>query len=217
MNATETQFIQVSRDGNVSQFSPKEKKHEDDDGDDDDGDEKEGLPPLIDTLLLSFPLTTLHLTLAYLAAHQYAQFVPVAALLRESVFVAFPVLTLCIHLAHGHIISFPGAFFFPSFGEGRKKSSSKAKAQREGKEGGVVQVMFGSPGKTLVFLPLATYLGVHLMRLTNEGGYYAVMKRAPSIGTMWVWCVLEMAPAAALLAFVVPLGWGVWYMGYRII
>jgi hypothetical protein len=207
MDAKETQFIQISPSGGVSQFDPQEHNHQQQQEENEEEEEGDAsLPPVIDTLLLSTPLTTLHLTLAFLAAHQYAQFVPLGALAWESCFVAFPVLTLCIHFAHGHIVSF----------RPKTKQSQKGKSRPE--VDGVWDLFFGSPSpKTFVFLPLAIYLGVYLMQLTNEEGYYAVMKRAPSIGTMWVWCVLEMSPVAGLLAFLAPLGWGVGYMGYAIL
>lgn len=210
MDAKETQFIQISPEGGVSRFNPDTQQEDEEEDEAEEEDEEGGdasLPPVIDTLLLSIPLTTLHLTLAFLAAHQYAQFVALGALVWESCVVAFPVLTLCIHVAHGHVFAF-----------NRPKNKMPRIKRSKPEVDGLWDLFFGPPStKTLFFLPLAIYLGVYLMRLTNEEGYYAVMKRAPSIGTMWVWCVLEMSPGAGLLAFLAPLGWGVWYMGYRII
>jgi hypothetical protein len=220
LNATETQFIEVSPSGGISSFNPdlknKEKKG---DNNNNDNEEEEGLPPLVDTLLLSLPLSTVHLTLAFLAAHQYVQEIVFKNLLRESTLVAFPVLTFCIHLAHGHIITFPWQR------KNKKKSNSKSKSKTPEKQPPTTLVSILSTaligdlhsGKTAFFLPLAIVLGALLVRTTNEAGYYAVMKRAPSIGTMWVWCVLEISsPLAALMALLVPLAWGRGVMGYSV-
>jgi hypothetical protein len=200
-DSTETQFLRISPSGKIETFDP----NNDDDGSPaGDGDDSL-LPPFIDTLLLSVPLAMLHFTLAFLAAHQYAQEIHLGDLATESILVAFPVLTFILHLAHGHIISF------------RRK---KAKARKETKSpspGGFWAAFFAPSLRTGFFLPLAIYLGGYLIRMTNEEPYYAVMKRAPAIGTLWVWCVLEMSAGEALLAVLSPLGWGVWYMGYGII
>ncbi|KAJ5101834.1 hypothetical protein NUU61_004056 [Penicillium alfredii] len=48
------------------------------------------LPPFLDTILLSIPLTTLHLTLAYLAAHQYAEKTDARQLLKDSLTITLP-------------------------------------------------------------------------------------------------------------------------------
>lgn len=213
LDATQTQFLEVSPSGEISSIDPNDRtagqKEE---------DEEEDLPPIIDTLFLSVPLTTVHFTLAFLAAHQYVENIDFRNLLRESAFIAFPVLTFCIHLAHGHIISFTR--------RGRKNQKQKSKKVQKPSpppSSSVSSIIwhaligdFNTP-KTFFFLPLAILLGGLLVRTTNEAGYYAVMKRTPSIGTMWVWCVLEISsPLAALLAVLIPLGWGAGVMGYAI-
>lgn len=209
-----TRFVTVDPStGEISGFDPNVQ------GDKGTGQEKdesesqgveEPLPVFLDTVLLSFPLTTLHLTLAYLAAHQYAVEIPVSNLLRESAFITFPILTLLIHLAHGHIISFghlttmnDEPSLFPLTPEKRSISFLR-------------RLIFPPSLKTLAFLPLAVFLGVKLMTITNNAPYYAVMKRAPAIGTLWVWCILEVPLGASLLGALGPLGWGVWYKGYGI-
>jgi hypothetical protein len=174
------------------------------------GDDEPPIPPVIDTLLLSIPLTVLHLTLGYLAAHQYAQSIQLNALFRNSGFVAFPMLTLLIHLAHGHIISFSrGAkaetlSLFPWHAE--KLSFSFLR-----------KLLFPPTLKTMVFLPGAVLLGSKLMAMTNEDTYYAVMKQAPAVGTLWVWCILEVPVGAAVLGALGPLAWGVFWKGYGIL
>ena len=177
------------------------------------------LPPLIDTLFTSLPLTTVHFTLSFLAAHQYIQEIAWKQLLKESIFIAFPVLTFIIHLAHGHILSFP-LRSKKDKNKKKHKSSTPAKNQTTASSSVVSDALVGDffAARTLLFyLPLAILLGGTLVHTTNQEGYYAIMKRAPSIGTMWVWCVLEISsPLAALVALLVPLVWGVSVMGYKI-
>ncbi|KAE8374053.1 hypothetical protein BDV26DRAFT_300547 [Aspergillus bertholletiae] len=172
-------------------------------------DEDAAIPPFIDTVLLSVPLTTLHMTLAYLAAHQYAEYIVLDKLIRESVFVAFPILTFAIHLAHGHVVSFGNAL--------SSEHVSLIPFHREKLSIAFLRKLLFPPSlRTTVFLPLAIYLGAKLMVMTNDEPYYAVMKRAPSIGTLWVWSILEIPVGAAVLGALGPLIWGVWWKGYGI-
>ncbi|CAI7584720.1 unnamed protein product [Penicillium glandicola] len=168
------------------------------------------LPPFLDTILISMPLTTLHLTLGYLAAHQYAERIDLPKLFKESVTTAFPLLTFFVHLAHGHIISF------------KKRSSKNAKTETpfllpltsdKLTFSFLRRLLFPPTLQTLVFLPLAAVLGAHLVAITNGEPYYAVMKKAPAVGTMWVWCILELSFGPAVLGALGPLIWGVWWMG----
>ena len=180
-----------------------------------EGAQDQPLPAFLDTVLLSFPLTTLHLTLAYLAAYQYAAEIPLSNLLRESAFVAFPILTLLIHLAHGHIIS------FGRIGEGAANNSDNGVSlfpltPEKLSVSFLRRLTFPPSPKTLVFLPLSLLLGAKLMTVTNQAPYYAVMKRAPAIGTLWVWSILEVPLGASLIGALGPLGWGAWWKGYGI-
>lgn len=174
------------------------------------------LPPLLDTILLSLPLTTLHCTLAYLAAHQYAESVDIRRLLQESLTITLPLLTFLVHFAHGHIVSFR----LP------KRLSSLLATQpvsvlpltREKLSLSFIRRLIFPPSlRTMVFLPIAALLGAHLISITNGEPYYAVMKKAPAVGTMWIWCILEMSFGAAFLGAIGPLVWGVWWMGYGIV
>ncbi|KAL4968876.1 uncharacterized protein BDV14DRAFT_196684 [Aspergillus stella-maris] len=181
------------------------------DDEDEETDEPDPISPLIDTVLLSIPLTVLHLTLGYLAAHQYAQEINLDFLVRNSCLIAFPVLTLLIHLSHGHIISF------------RKKQSDDQVISlfpwhpEKASLSFLRKLLFPPSPKTMVFLPAAVLLGNKLMAMTNEETYYAVMKQAPAIGTLWVWCILELPLGATVLGALGPLLWGVYGKGYGII
>ncbi|KAL3472998.1 hypothetical protein BJX99DRAFT_204352 [Aspergillus californicus] len=185
----------------VSNANQTEDQHEDDNP----------LSPIIDTLLLSIPLTVLHLTLGYLAAHQYAQKIELGALFRNSALLAFPMLTLLIHLSHGHIVSF-------NRGQAEAEDISLFPWHSSKLSFSFMRKLVFPPSfKTMVFLPAAILLGSKLIVMTNQETYYAVMKRAPAIGTLWVWCILEIPVGAAALGALAPLLWGVWWEGYGII
>lgn len=155
-------------------------------------DTSEPLPPLVDTLLLSFPFTCLHFTLSFLTFHQYAQpdLLSIPTLLKQSIFVALPTLTLLIHLAHGHALPFPHL-------SQRARSATKIAQQ-------------------LAFVITANIAGCYLIYLTNDRGYYAVMKRAPAIGTLWVWCIIELGLMGALAGVAGP-GVFAWWNRYGVI
>lgn len=174
-------------------------------------DDYDPISPFIDTVLLSIPLTVLHLTLGYLAAHQYAQSIELDVLFRNSGFVAFPTLTLLIHLAHGHIITFRR-------GQGESETVSLFPWHSEKLSFSFLRKLLFPPSlKTVVFLSGAVIFGNKLMGITNEDTYYAVMSQAPAIGTLWVWCILEIPVGAAFLGALGPLAYGVWFKGYGIL
>ncbi|RAK77988.1 uncharacterized protein BO72DRAFT_83144 [Aspergillus fijiensis CBS 313.89] len=202
---------QKNTDGGENEISSED---EEEDAEDEEGEKLEHpIPPVIDTLLLAVPLTTLHLTLAYLAAHQYAQEIELDKLVRESALVALPMLALLIHLAHGHIVSFIGATNRPG-----EETLSLLPWDREKRSWAFLRRLLFPPSlRTIVFLPLTVFLGCRLMVMTNEDPYYAVMKQAPAFGTMWIWGVLEMSFGPAVLGALGPLVWGVWWMGYGIL
>jgi hypothetical protein len=142
--------------------------------------------PLLDTLLLAAPLSALNFTLSFLTFHQYAQpdLLSIPSLLKQTLFVAFPTVTLLIHLAHGHALPSPNL-------SPRIRSAIKTAQQ-------------------LIFVITANVAGCYLIYLTNDRGYYAVMKRAPAIGTLWVWCVLELGLMGALAGVVGPGLFALW-------
>ena len=145
--------------------------------------------PWLDTLLMAISLSALHFTLEALTVHQYADVLDWKKVAWHTVTQAFPILVLLIHFMHGHIISI--------------KISQQ-----------VSDAIGGS--KQLLFVAIANVAGCYLIRLTNAEGYMAVMKNAPSIGTMWVWSVIELGLAGALAGVIGP-GLYAWYHGYGIL
>ncbi|KAL9623732.1 MAG: hypothetical protein Q9160_001962 [Pyrenula sp. 1 TL-2023] len=152
------------------------------------------LPPLLDTLLTSLTLTLLHFTLSLLSAHQYALSIPFLQLFLTSLLLALPVLTFLVHLAHGHVVRVP--YLTPPNPSPSNNAAAPLALQA-------------------VFLLTATVSGCRLISVTNEAGYYAVMKKAPPIGVLWVWSVMEMGLGGAVAGVVGP-GVYAWWWGYRI-
>ncbi|KAJ5152292.1 hypothetical protein N7492_010587 [Penicillium capsulatum] len=172
---------------------------------------------LLDTILLSIPLTTLHLTLAYLAAHQYAESTDVPRLLKDAVTTTFPILTFLVHFAHGHIVSFRIRGTPGFLATGQQPVSVLPLTPDKFTLAFLKSLLFPPALRTVVYLPIAALLGAHLITVTNGEPYYAVMKKAPAYGTMWIWCILEMSFGPAVLGALGPLIWGVWWKGYGII
>ena len=67
-----------------------------------------------------------------------------------------------------------------------------------------------------VFVALSIGAGVWLVYASNEDPYMAVMKRAPPLGTLWVWAIVEMRWDWALGSLGAVAAWG-WWKGYSIL
>jgi hypothetical protein len=156
-----------------------------------DLDSGESAKPIFDTVFLALPLSCLHFTLSVLTVHQYAQELTFGPIIFNTAFVAFPTLCLLIHLLHGHLLALPGG----AQPEVMRKASSTI--------------------RPILFVLTANVAGCYLIHLTNDHGYYAVMKRAPGIGTVWVWSVLELGLAGALGGVIGP-GLFAWWNGYGV-
>ena len=63
----------------------------------------------------------------------------------------------------------------------------------------------------LFFFVMSVGAGCYLIYSSNEEAYFAVMKRAPPLGTLWVWSVIEMRleiAVGSLLAVGAYFWWG---------
>jgi hypothetical protein len=65
----------------------------------------------------------------------------------------------------------------------------------------------------LLFFMGSVASGCYLIYITNEHGYYAIMKRAPPVGCMWVWSVIELDLRWALPSLICC-GTFLWWGGY---
>ncbi|KAK5129811.1 hypothetical protein LTR08_002788 [Meristemomyces frigidus] len=70
--------------------------------------------------------------------------------------------------------------------------------------------------KQLCYFVLAVATGCYTILVTNRYDYFAVMKRAPPLGTLWVWSVIELDLAWAVGSVGVNVGWSLW-KGYTAI
>jgi len=66
----------------------------------------------------------------------------------------------------------------------------------------------------VLFLGMSVGAGCHLIYSSNEEAYFAVMKRAPPLGTLWVWSVIEMKLEVAVLSVGVVGGY-FWLGGFK--
>lgn len=68
----------------------------------------------------------------------------------------------------------------------------------------------------VLFAALSVVAGAWLVYATNDEPYLAVMKKAPVLGTLWVWAIVEMKWEWAVGSLGVVGGWG-WWKGYSIL
>lgn len=147
--------------------------------------------PILDTLLFSISLSALHFTLEALTVHQYAEKLVWRHVFWHTVLQAFPVLTVLVYFVHGHVALV-----------GQEGISARTRrGVRWAREAG--------------FVGVAVLAGCRLVKVTNEKGYMAVMKGAPGVGTVWVWCVMESGLGGAVLGVLGP-GVYAWWYGYGI-
>ncbi|KMU89168.1 hypothetical protein CIHG_07101 [Coccidioides immitis H538.4] len=217
-----TEFIHVSSSGEIigtenlidssRSFGRPAQRYESDEISEASEDDA-AIPPFADTIFLSLPLSTVYFTLSFLAAHQYAQEIPYKKLIRDSIFVAFPILTFLIHFAHGHIISFKQVNIFGNKTELDGTAADSSAATRPIS----LKSLFPLTTRNIIFCILAIISGMRLIAMANEGSYYAVMKNTPPIGTIWVWCVFELSLGFAVLGLLIPVVWAVGLKGYSMI
>ena len=66
------------------------------------------------------------------------------------------------------------------------------------------------PLMQLVFAAMAIIAGACLVRASNDDPYMAVMKKAPALGTLWVWGIVELRWETAAACLVMTGTWGRW-------
>jgi len=67
--------------------------------------------------------------------------------------------------------------------------------------------------KQVFYLCTAVGAGCYMIFAGNKYDYYAVMKQAPPVGTLWVWSVIEMRLEFAVVSVLIDLGY-LWWNGF---
>lgn len=73
----------------------------------------------------------------------------------------------------------------------------------------------GSWWTQTLFLGMSVACGCWLITASSEYGYMAVMKKAPGVGTLWIWSVLESRVEIAFLGLACVVSY-YWYGGYSL-
>lgn len=63
------------------------------------------------------------------------------------------------------------------------------------------------------FVAASTVAGCYLLHSGNQDGYYAIMKRAPPVGVLWIWSVVEMELWGCAINLCL-VGVYMWYNGF---
>jgi hypothetical protein len=129
---------------------------------------------LLDVLTSLLPLCALHAGLDVLVHKQYRQVVESDLILRRVVW------------------AIPGRNLIPSF--------CLATAF-------VIMISIIHPRNNLMIVKFGLFLasiaaGCYIIWITNHQGYYETMKRAPPLGSIWIWSVVEMDLAPCIISSV---------------
>lgn len=68
--------------------------------------------------------------------------------------------------------------------------------------------------KQIFFFLTGLVAGCYIIHVANRYGYYAVMKQAPPLGTLWIWSVVEMDLAFAAVSLIGNFGY-LWWNNYE--
>ncbi|KAI0399897.1 hypothetical protein F4802DRAFT_530375 [Xylaria palmicola] len=139
---------------------------------------------ILEALLWSVSLAMLHFTLDVLVQHQYAVDISWPQIATRAL-VALVVFYAFFYVFHPH----PSA---PVLLPG-------------------LPLRFQHPLRQAVFFVASTFAGCYLIDISNNHGYLYVMKRSPPLGCLWVWSVIELDLAPAVVSLAVAGGF--FYLG----
>jgi hypothetical protein len=143
---------------------------------------------IMETALYSLSLATLHLMFDALVQHQYAMEVSWPSIFTRAI-LAVVVFSLLVYVFHPHYSS---PVLLPILPQKYQEHLRQA-----------------------IFFGTGISAGCYLIYITNEFSYIAVLKRAPPLGCLWVWSVLELNLPLAV-ASVACAGGYFWQGGYAI-
>ncbi|KAI1766068.1 hypothetical protein GGR53DRAFT_239448 [Hypoxylon sp. FL1150] len=152
---------------------------EEDEAEDDDTLISPTADRIMEAVLWSASLSMLHLTLDVLVQNQYA-----ISIIWPQVIIramqAFAVFFLLIYVLHPHASV---QKLLPGLPDRHQSTLRQA-----------------------IFFISGTVSGCYLIHISNKYGYLAVMKQSPPLGCIWVWSVIELNLAPAVLSLAITGG-----------
>ncbi|KAI1172954.1 hypothetical protein F4777DRAFT_482243 [Nemania sp. FL0916] len=139
---------------------------------------------IADALLWTVSLAMLHFTLDVLVQHQYAVEISWSQIASRALTALF-VFYAFFYVLHPHPSSpvlLPG-----------------------------LPLKFQAPLRQTIFFLASTCSGCYLIDISHNYGYLYVMKRSPPLGCLWVWSVIELQLAPALVSLAISCGF--FYLG----
>ncbi|KAL6894724.1 hypothetical protein GGI43DRAFT_130870 [Trichoderma evansii] len=163
-------------------------KDDDDDEDDEDGKMSPGAERFLEALLYTSTLATLHFTFDVLVMNQYGTEIKWNRIIKNAgrAFLAFLFLFYVLHPSEPNATLIPG-----------------------------LPRRFQRPLRQLLFFAMSCVAGCALVYTTNSKGYLYNMKRAPPLGCIWLWAVVELDLLWAVPSLAVT-GAYMWVNGYSI-
>ncbi|KAI0476647.1 hypothetical protein F4859DRAFT_56355 [Xylaria cf. heliscus] len=153
-------------------------------GGDDDGELSPTAERVLEALLWTVSLAMLHFTLDVLVQHQYAMDISWSQITTRAL-VAFAVFFVFFYVLHPHASS-------PVLLPGLPRR-------------------FQDPFRQVIFFVASIVSGCYLIDISNNYGYLYIMKRSPPLGCLWVWSVIELNLAPAVLS--IAIAGGFFYQG----
>ncbi|KAH6689836.1 hypothetical protein F5X68DRAFT_189559 [Plectosphaerella plurivora] len=163
-----------------------------DDSDDDEEDDNPVISPnaerILDTVLWVVSLTMVHFTFDYLVQYQYGIEMDIGAVGQRTgrACLLFLFLFWFLHEHRANPILVPG-----------------------------LPLKYQTYVRQTIFTLMSVISGCTIIYLTNEYGYLAVLKRAPTLGCLWLWSVIELPLMPATGSLLVSAAF-LWLGGYTI-
>ncbi|KXJ88925.1 hypothetical protein Micbo1qcDRAFT_177959 [Microdochium bolleyi] len=180
---TEKTLLEIAQERNL--FAQADKRQaklargtdgDDSESDEDDSDaEGSELPGSVDRFMEAFlwsvSLTMLHFGLDVLVHQQYAMEFSWHQVILRSITIVF-VFLFFFYVLHPHASAPDWAPFVPR--------------------------QFQDPLRQAIFFVASIAASCNLIHITNEYGYLFILKRAPPLGCLWVWSIIELDLTAAV-------------------
>ncbi|KAL7789138.1 hypothetical protein V8C37DRAFT_404076 [Trichoderma ceciliae] len=189
---TQKTLLQIANERDLFQQAAKRERqlagNDDDDDDDDDARLSPGAERFLEALLYTSTLAMLHFTFDILVMNQYGTQIKWHK--------------ICANAARAWIVFF---FLFYALHPNEPDAILVPGLPRR----------FQKPLRQMLFFAMSCVAGCALVYITNSKGYLYNMKRAPPLGCLWLWAVVELDLIWAVPSLAVT-GAYVWLNGYSI-